>query len=198
MKPTKKDKKAVASKQTLNLVVRERSMSRPSVLIPLLLMILAVAGLLGFGVSNRLGAVNDARRSLDDLIAQTDAMKAIYADYDKLEEEYNRYTYTGMDQTLVDCREVFDLVEREIMPVCSVHRFDLLSRQLNLSLGGMTLDGARDLVERLKADELVDQAYMVNYDASKEGGEAASVANVTVILVDATQRDGQTDKEVAK
>lgn len=194
----KKEKKAFASKQTLNLVVRERSLSRPSVFIPLLLLILAVAGLLGFGVSNRLGAVSAAKRELDDLVAQTEAIKAIYANYDELEEEYSRYTYTGMDQTLVDCREVFDLLEREIMPVCAIQRFDLLSRQLNLSLGGMTLDGARDLVERLKADDLVAQAYMVDYDASKEGGEATSVANVTVILVDATQQDGQTDKEVAR
>lgn len=194
----KKEKKAFASKQTLNLVVRERSLSRPSVFIPLLLLILAVAGLLGFGVSNRLGAVSAAKRELDDLVAQTEAIKAIYADYDELEEEYSRYTYTGMDQTLVDCREVFDLLEREIMPVCAIQRFDLLSRQLNLSLGGMTLDGARELVERLKADDLVAQAYMVDYDASKEGGEATSVANVTVILVDATQQDGQTDKEVAR
>ena len=79
------------TKQTLNLLVRRKTLAHPTRLIPALLAIVLVAGVIGkFAVMDRLAAVEAEQLELDRTRAQIAALQARCADYEDIEREYNR------------------------------------------------------------------------------------------------------------
>lgn len=187
----KKEKsgKNVASKQTLNLAIREKGMARPAVVVPLLVLIMGVAALLSFAVASRLAAVVTAQREVNDLRAEIAAVKESYGDFDEVKQEYNRYTYKDFDRSLADRMEVLALMEREIMPVCYIQRFSLVDRTLNMTLEGLTLETTSHLITRLNADKLVESVSLSTYDATAENGAVYPVTDMVILLADASLKD---------
>lgn len=191
-----KKEKALASKQTMNLAIREKNMAKSALLIPVVAAIVLGAALVGkFGVADRLAQVSAAQREVDAIRDQTAAMQAAYADYDEVEAEYNRYTYKDFDRTLADRMAILDLVEREIFPVCQVQRLSLAEKRLDLALEGSTLGDGSALVARLEADPLVDSAYVTTATAVEENGAVHRTTEMTILLADAVEVE---EEEVAQ
>lgn len=188
----KKEKrgKNVASKQTLNLAIREKGMARPAVVLPLLALIVGAAALLSFAVASRLAAVAAAQREVNDLRDEIAAVKDGYGDFDEVKQEYNRYTYKDFDRSLADRMEVLALMEREIMPMCYIQRFSLVDRTLNMTLEGLTLETTSNLITRLNADKLVESVSLSTYDATEENGAVYPVTDMIILLADASLAAG--------
>lgn len=180
-----KKEKALASKQTMNLAIREKNLAKSALMVPIIAAIVLAAALVGkFGVADRLAQVSAAQREVDSIKAQTAAMQAAYADYDEVEAEYNRYTYKDFDRSLADRMDILALVEREIFPVCQVQRLSLADKRLDLALEGSTLGDGSALVARLEADPLVDAAFVTTATATQEDGTVYRTTNMTILLAD--------------
>lgn len=183
-----KKEKALASKQTMNLAIREKNMAKSVMMVPIIAAIVLAAALVGkFAVADRLAQVSAAQREVDSIKAQTAAMQAAYADYDEVEEEYSRYTYKDFDRTLADRMEILALLEREIFPVCQVQRLALVEKRLDLALEGSTLGDGSALVARLEADPLVDSAYVTTATAVEDNGTVHRTTEMTILLADAVE-----------
>lgn len=185
-----KKEKNIASKKTMNLAVREKSMAKSALMIPVIAAIVLAAALVGkFGVTDRLARVTAAQREVDAILDQTATMQAAYADYDEVEAEYNRYTYKDFDNSLADRMDVLALVEREIFPVCQVQRLSLADKRLDLALEGSTLGDGSALVARLEADPLVESAYVTTATATAENGAVYRTTEMTILLADLSEKE---------
>ena len=183
-----KKEKALASKQTMNLAIREKNMAKSVLPIPIIAAIVLAAALVGkFGVADRLAQVNAARREVDGIRDQIAAMQAAYADMEEVRAEYNRYTYKDFDRTLADRMDILALIEREIFPVCQVQRLSLAQKRLDLALEGSTLGDGSALVARLEADPLVDSAFVTTATAIEENGTVHRTTEMTLLLADAVE-----------
>ncbi len=189
-----KKEKAVASKTTLNLAMRERDLSKsPIVALPVIALIAVVAILVSLGVGSQLARVTAAQREVDQTKANIAAMKAAYADYDEVQAEYNRYTYEKFDRTIADRLEVLSLMERQVYPVCAVRSFSVAGRQMSLVLEGLTLESTSALITRLNAEKMVDSVSVSVYDATSDSGAVYPLTNMVIVLADASLSE-----EVAK
>lgn len=189
-----KKEKAVASKTTMNLAVRERDLSKsPVVALPVIVIIALVAILVSWGVGTQLGRVNSAQREVDRMRDNIAQLQAGYADYDEVQEEYNRYTYEKFDRTIQDRLEVMSLMERQVYPVCSVRSFSVAGRQMSLVLEGLTLESTSALITRLNAEDMVDSVSVSVYDATSDSGATYPLTNMVIVLSDASKTE-----EVAK
>lgn len=189
-----KKEKAVASKTTMNLAVRERDLSKsPVVALPVIVLIALVAILVSWGVGTQLGRVNTAQREVDRMRANIAQLQAGYADYDEVQAEYNRYTYEKFDRTIQDRLEVMSLMERQVYPVCAVRSFSVAGRQMSLVLEGLTLESTSALITRLNAEEMVDSVSVSVYDATSDSGATYPLTNMVIVLSDASKTE-----EVAK
>lgn len=183
----KKDK-TIASKTTLNLAIRESTLAKSAWTIPVIAVIVVLALLVAkFAVADRLGQVAKAQRAVDQLREQVDAYKAAYADYDKVEEQYNQYTYKDFDRSLADRMDVLALLEREIFPVCTVERLSLAQQRLDMALEGLTLENTSDLINRLKADKLVSEVWVSTSTATEDSGVTHRTTEMTIMLADMSQ-----------
>lgn len=183
-----KKEKALASKQTMNLAIREKNMAKSVLPIPIIAAIVLAAALVGkFGVADRLAQVNAARREVDGIKDQIAAMQAAYADMEEVRAEYNRYTYKDFDRTLADRMDILALMEREIFPVCQVQRLSLAQKRLDLSLEGLTLENTSELINRLTADELVDSVRVSTATTTEENGTVHRTTEMTLLLADAVE-----------
>lgn len=185
-----KKEKALASKQTMNLAIREKNMAKSILPIPIVAAIVLAAALVGkFGVADRLAQVNAARREVDSIKDQIVAMEAAYADMEEVRAEYNRYTYKDFDRTLADRMDILALIEREIFPVCQVQRLSLAQKRLDLSLEGLTLENTSELINRLTADELVDSVRVSTATTTEENGTVHRTTEMTILLADAVKAE---------
>lgn len=189
-----KKEKTVASKTTMNLARRERDLAKsPVMALPVIVLIALVAVLVSWGVGTQLGRVNSAQREVDQMRDNIAQLQAGYADYDEVQEEYNRYTYEKFDRTIQDRLEVMSLMERQVYPVCSVRSFSVAGRQMSLVLEGLTLESTSALITRLNAEEMVDSVSVSVYDATSDSGATYPLTNMVIVLSDASKTE-----EVAK
>lgn len=159
----------LASKTTLNLAAPSRTLPRAILGVVAVLLLAALVGKIM--VADRLAQVTAARRVVDDLRAQIETLQAACADFDAVEEQY-----AAQRGALADPVAALTLVEREIFSACQVERLSLSEGRLDLTLDGLTLAAAADLLGRLRADDLVDAVCITN---AKNG-----TAAMTVFLAD--------------
>lgn len=184
----------MASKTTMNLAIRERNVSRsPAVILPVVLAIVAVALLVGWGVGSRLAQVRAAQAKTDEMRATLETLRAGYADYDEVQEQYNRYTYKDYDRTLADRLDVLSLMERQIYPVGAVRSFSVAGHQMALVVEGLTLESTSALITRLNAEPMVSSVNVSTYDATSDSGTVYPLTNMVIVLADATLA-GEVDK----
>lgn len=184
----KNEKKALASKQTLNLAVRERDITKsPALALGVILLILAVAALISWAVGSRLAQVTAAQKEVDAIEENIRQMAATYADFDEVKAQYNRYTYKDYDRSIADRLDVMALMERQVFPVCQVRSFSVAGRQMSLVLEGLTLDSTSALISSLNAEPMVGSVSVSTYDATSDTGVVYSLTNMIIVLSDATQ-----------
>lgn len=177
-------------KPTLNLYFKEKSPLRLTVVIPCVAVIVVFAAIFAkFAVIDRFAALAEREAELAREREAYEALVNSYADYDKVAEEYGKYSYTGYDRSIADRLDILDLLEREVFPVATVKRLSVSGNALSMTLEGLTLDQVSELLGRLEADPLVTHVTVrtTGYDAGDEG---EPTANMTVELADATETEG--------
>lgn len=187
-----KKEKNIASKTSMNLAIRENTWLKSAWVAPVAVVIVLAAVLVAkFGVADRLAQVAAAQREVDNIRAQTEALRAAFADYDEVEAQYNQYTYKDFDRTLADRMDILALLEREIFPVCQVQRMALAEKRLDLAMEGLTLENTSGLINRLKADKLVSEVFVSTATTTEDNGAVHRTTEMTILLADAVEQEAQ-------
>lgn len=195
----KKTIKKLPSKTTLNLVVKVKTLAHPTRLIPILLLIFVGAALFAqFAVIRRLNQVKQAEAELEEMRNLLTMTQNAYADYDEVEEEYNKYTYDNFDRSLFNRLDILDLIERRLFPVCTVqslsisHNTTTSNDVLSMTVTGPTLEETYALVSGLLTEPMVQDVDIASYvDNSENAGadQPKSTVTMTITLIDATTLD---------
>ncbi len=199
-KEVKKDKILVPDKTTLNLCMKEKSAISPALFVPILILILALALVIGyFGVYKPYQSVKARQAELDEAKSKLQQTYDRIDDYDDkykdaegnggIETEYNRYNYEGFDNTLADRLDVLGLLETHIFPVATVNSISIANKTVSLTISGINSKELSDLLIDLSEDKLV--ANVKAYRGSDMDDETAegysSSVSMTITLNDAAQ-----------
>lgn len=182
-------KRTRPTKKTLNLMIREKTTIDPAKWIPGVVIVLIVAALIGkFAVADRYAKLSKAESALAARKQTLEDTRAAYADFSEVQEQYNRYTYTGFDRSIADRLDVLDLLEKYVYPVCEVQSVAISGKGVNLSVTDLSLSEASALKESLEKEPLVDSFFVTT--ASHDVQELNGDATITIQLVDASTVEG--------
>ena len=186
MKKTK-----LPSKQTLNLMIKVKTLAHPTRLIPILLLIFVFAAAFAkFAVINRLDQVKKAEAELAEMHRNLEMIESTYADYDEVQKEYNRYTYQNFDRSIADRLDVLSLIERQIFPISVVQSLSISDKTVSMTINGLTLEQASTLLDSLLSEPLVadvDYSSYVDNTDREQGGDATTTITMTITLADASE-----------
>lgn len=186
MKKTK-----LPSKQTLNLMIKVKTLAHPTRLIPILLLIFVFAAAFAkFAVINRLEQVKKAEAELAEMHRNLEMIESTYADYDEVQKEYNRYTYQNFDRSIADRLDVLSLIERQIFPISVVQSLSISDKTVSMTINGLTLEQASTLLDSLLSEPLVadvDYSSYVDNTDREQGGDATTTITMTITLADASE-----------
>lgn len=186
MKKTK-----LPSKQTLNLMIKVKTLAHPTRLIPILLLIFVFAAAFAkFAVINRLEQVKRAEAELAEMHRNLEMIESTYADYDEVQKEYNRYTYQNFDRSIADRLDVLSLIERQIFPISVVQSLSISDKTVSMTINGLTLEQASTLLDSLLSEPLVadvDYSSYVDNTDRDQGGDATTTITMTITLADASE-----------
>jgi len=176
----KKKQGAYPSKVTLNLAMKEKNPFSPVKLVPLLLVLIVLAGVFGkFAVANRLSAVDQAEAELSTLRQQRAALEEATAGYEELSQKYAQYSTGWMtedEQAAVPRMEMLELVETELMPDGQVRRISASGNVLAVELGGVTLESTARFVQNLYQRSDVTNVAVYTASTKDESGDQAAVS----------------------
>lgn len=179
MKLTTK-KTAYPSKTTLNLAMKEGNGISPKKAVLPLILLIAAAVLFGkFAVADRLARVDRAEARLAALQREAAELEAAVVDYDQVLEQYGRYSVgwmTDEEQQIIPRTDMLDLVETELMPVSEVRRLSANGNVLSAEVGGITLEDASLIVQKLYQRPDVTNVAVYTASTKTEVGDQAAVS----------------------
>ncbi len=181
-KNTKK-KIVVPQKSGMNLVVRKKVFDVKKMVIILVIVVAALLAFAKFGILDQLDKKRAAQRELDEQQQMLQAIQLKELQYGDLEARYGRYSYGWMDEneaSMLQREKIFGVIEQILVPKCVIESLTLNGNQMSLSIRGITLDEARELVKVLEADENVAAATVYSAVATDE--KLTARINMTVIF----------------
>lgn len=180
----------IPSKQTINLMIREKNLSHPTRLIPILILIILGANAFAqFAVIRRLNQVKQAEAEWAQMCYNLQMIEDSYADYDEVKAEYNRYTYQNFDRSIPDRLQILDMLEQKVFSVCTAHSLSITKRTVSMTLGGLDLAQTSELIASLRAEPMVEDVRVSSSTSSEsdyDGGGSTTSTVMTVILKDPT------------
>lgn len=191
-----RESKRWPTKGTLNLVIREKTWSSPSRVLPVLLAILICATLFSkFAVADRLAQVNQAQLENARLSQSISQLRAACADYDQLSAQYHRYSYasfTPAELALADRLAVLNLLEDKVMPAAQVKNLTVGGSSLSLTLAGISLEQTASLVAGLEDSDIVESVavYTAGYNQNQPGEGEIRLTTMTITLAAAQEGGG--------
>ena len=177
-----------SAKTTMNLLQKEKSPIRLSVVIPWVVLIIIAAALFAkFAVIDRFAKLGELEAALADEKTALDATRKSYEDYNEVAEQYSRYNYTGYDKSIADRLDVLELLEREVFPIAGVESLSVSGKVLSITLRGLTLEQVSELLQKLESDPLVEHVTVSTTGYGESVGTGEPRANMTVELADASK-----------
>jgi len=186
----------IPSKKTINLLFKRKTLAHPTRLIPILLLIALVSYCISqFAVINRLEKVKQAEAELLQMREELAAVEAIYADYDEVKAEYNRYTYQNFDRTIPNRLAVLALLERRVFNVCTAQSLSISQRTITMTLGGLSLEDTSALIAGLKEEPMVLDVFVSTSSSNvrTNDGTESTVTSITISLKDPTTIQPEAD-----
>ena len=165
--------KNMPSKKGINLAKREEKTISFKKLLPWLLLVLVVmAALAKFGVIDRFETLRQAQKEAE--AADTQKLMAMQAvkNYNDVEAEYRRYAvdWMGAQEAAHVSREtVLALVKEELLPCGRVLSLSSSANGLSVSMSGLSLKQASELVNTLSARKEVSKVTFGS--ATQQNGE---------------------------
>ena len=170
-------------KTTMNLAYHESSFHPAKVLPAVLIIAAAILIFSKVGIMDQLNKKAEAYDALGVKQDQLAAYTSKLADYDKLADEYGRYSYgwmTDSEASLVDRMDVIGLLEEKITPTAKIDDFAINDNTLTVNISGLTLEQTSTMVQDLETSPLV--ASVSVYTAKSENTSQAAQVSMTIVL----------------
>ena len=184
----KKREVVAPTKQTMNFVHHKSSVNVPRLIIVILVILIALAAIVKFGILDQEAKKTAAYNELAGKQEQLAEINKKLEGYDALEAEYGRYSYGWMnesEQSLVNRMDVIKLLDKYVIPVATVEDYSLTDNVLSLNIHGVTLQHASVIVKQLESSDLVESAAV--YSASAEEAAEASIFMSVVLTKEAAE-----------
>lgn len=183
------------SKQTVNLVFRERSINSPSRAIPAFLLFLVFLALfVRFGVQGQLQKMTSAQASLEKVQADLSGLVEYNRDYEAVREQYSQYfnDYLNEDEAVLrDRLDVLTLLEECVMNQADLSSISIQGNICRISITDVPLNTISGIVADLESNPQVQ--YISVSTAATENNEEVQdrqnvTANVTITLTGGQDR----------
>ena len=183
------------SKQTVNLVFRERSINSPSRAIPAFLLFLVFLALfVRFGVQRQLQKMTSAQASLEKVQADLSGLVEYNRDYESVREQYSQYfnDYLNEDEAVLrDRLDVLTLLEECVMNQADLSSISIQGNICRISITDVPLNTISGIVADLESNPQVQ--YISVSTAATENNEEVQdrqnvTANVTITLTGGQDR----------
>ena len=183
------------SKQTVNLVLRERSINSPSRAIPAFLLFLVFLALfVRFGVQGQLQKMTSAQASLEKVQADLSGLVEYNRDYETVREQYSQYfnDYLNEDEAVLrDRLDVLTLLEECVMNQADLSSISIQGNICRISITDVPLNTISGIVADLESNPQVQ--YISVATAATENNEEVQdrqnvTANVTITLTGGQDR----------
>ena len=183
------------SKQTVNLVFRERSINSPSRAIPAFLLFLVFLALfVRFGVQGQLQKMTSAQASLEKVQADLSGLVDYNRDYEAVREQYSQYfnDYLNEDEAVLrDRLDVLTLLEECVMNQADLSSISIQGNICRISITDVPLNTISGIVADLESNPQVQ--YISVATAATENNEEVQdrqnvTANVTITLTGGQDR----------
>ena len=183
------------SKQTVNLVFRERSINSPSRAIPAFLLFLVFLTLfVRFGVQGQLQKMTSAQASLEKVQADLSGLVEYNRDYEAVREQYSQYfnDYLNHDEAVLrDRLDVLTLLEECVMNQADLSSISIQGNICRISITDVPLNTISGIVADLESNPQVQ--YISVATAATENNEEVQdrqnvTANVTITLTGGQDR----------
>ena len=188
-------KNGYPSKQTVNLVFRERSINSPSRAIPAFLLFLVFLALfVRFGVQGQLQKMTSAQASLEKVQADLSGLVEYNRDYEAVREQYSQYfnDYLNEDEAVLrDRLDVLTLLEECVMNQADLSSISIQGNICRISITDVPLNTISGIVADLESNPQVQ--YISVPTAATENNEEVQdrqnvTANVTITLTGGQDR----------
>ena len=183
------------SKQTVNLVFRERSINSPSRAIPAFLLFLVFLALfVRFGVQGQLQKMTSAQALLEKVQADLSGLVEYNRDYEAVREQYSQYfnDYLNEDEAVLrDRLDVLTLLEECVMNQADLSSISIQGNICRISITDVPLNTISGIVADLESNPQVQ--YISVATAATENNEEVQdrqnvTANVTITLTGGQDR----------
>ena len=183
------------SKQTVNLVFRERSINSPSRAIPAFLLFLVFLALfVRFGVQGQLQKMTSAQALLEKVQADLNGLVEYNRDYETVREQYSQYfnDYLNEDEAVLrDRLDVLTLLEECVMNQADLSSISIQGNICRISITDVPLNTISGIVADLERNPQVQ--YISVATAATENNEEVQdrqnvTANVTITLTGGQDR----------
>lgn len=167
-----KKKEVYPSKKTINLYYQEEVSSKISTLVlDIVFVVVVVLGLLKFAFFDILVERNDAAEKLETLQRTLDQQLAVLQNYDKVADEYSRYSYKilvdGMEYQ--DRIEILSMLESTVFKDGSISNVSISGNMISLSFRGLNLDECAQLIKEIQSYEMVENVMISNQTGNANG-----------------------------
>ena len=183
------------SKQTVNLVFRERSINSPSRAIPAFLLFLVFLALfVRFGVQGQLQKMTSAQALLEKVQADLNGLVEYNRDYETVREQYSQYfnDYLNEDEAVLrDRLDVLTLLEECVMNQADLSSISIQGNICRISITDVPLNTISGIVADLERNPQVQYISVATAatENNEEGQDRQNVtANVTITLTGGQDR----------
>lgn len=167
-----KKKNVYPSKKTINLCYEvETSTKVSSALLRIVFLVVVLIAALKFLVMDILIERNEALAQLERLQSVLDQQLIVIQDFDKVAEEYSRYSYKILIDELgtQDRLDILAMLEETVFKDGEMSNVSISGNAVTLAFSGLNLDECAQLIADIQAYEMVDTVVISNQTGSEDG-----------------------------
>lgn len=176
----------IPTKRSVNLIQEEKKARKWAIAVPSIALIILASMLLSkVAVADRLKALSGIRSENAAIQARINDYEARINDYANVQEEYYRYTFTGMnaeEQNRVDRMDIVSLLNKYVRTVSDIDSWKVYGNVLNITMSDISLAQANNIVAALETDELVEFCTLTTATTDNGYDDNMIKANMTVYL----------------
>jgi len=167
-----KKKDVYPSKKSINLCYQEDvSTHFSTIFLRVIFVAVVILALMKYFVYDVIAERNEALAQLEQIQATLDMQLIAIQDYDKVVEEYSKYSYKILVDALdtQDRLEILAMLEDTVFVESGMGNFSISGNVVALSFDGLSLEECAQLIADLHEYEMVDSVVISNQSGNEDG-----------------------------
>lgn len=179
-----------STKNTLNLLMKEKSSISFELFFLLLAIIMLLLALVEYFVVYRpYRAVEQAEAALREEQARLEQILDKIKDYDDVRADYLKYNYENFDSSIVDRLDILDLLERKVFGVGKIQSMNISGNTLTMTMTEVSVDASSKLQSTLQeeAETGIVEYVSVTRTGYNSGEDGVPTVNIVITFKNADE-----------